>query len=180
MRDLAQSWTFGRRKVSRAKILLVIGLVVAVGVALSFLGTNSLSSGGGGSVILADAPPDMQPVALGGEAMVTEAGVDLKTETARMKDLRGGASATVTRTYGAGVYKLSITATLPDPKNVSYAVWLVGDDGPILLDYMRGSGTSWSLSLSGPDKYSALNGVMISLERTKDSLVEEKVMEGSF
>lgn len=181
MRDLAQTGSFGKRRFDKKKLLILTGIILIFGALLSFIGTGSGSSvGGGGSVVLSDAPPDMKPVVLSGESGIASGGVELKTETARMKDLRGGASATVTRNYGGGVYKLDVSASLPDPKAVSYGVWLVGDDDPVLIDYMRGSGTNWSLGLSGPDRYSDLDGVIISLERTKDEKVEEKVMEGSF
>lgn len=180
MRDLARSGTFGNRRFNKKVLFIVLGIILISGAFLSFIGTNSGSSSRDGSVVLSDAPPDMKPVVLSSESGVASGGVDLKTETAKLKDLRGGASAVVSRSYGGGVYKLDVSATLPDPKNVSYALWLVGGEGPILIDYMRGSGTSWSLGLSGPDRYSDLDGVIISLERTKDENVEEKVMEGTF
>lgn len=185
MRDLARSGPFSRRntggKRSRLRILVII---ILLGVVSYIVGAyQPKPDAQTGPVVLRDAPANLSPVSLAGIDRAIATGVTLTTGTARMKDIRydGEAKAEVTRAYGAGLYKLDINAVLPDPVNVSYAVWLVGDDDvPVFVEYMRGDKTTWTLNLSGPDKFSNLNGVIISLERTKDNKVEEKILEGSF
>lgn len=138
---------------------------------------------GGGDVILREAPRGLTPVVLEGNLVnVAAGGVDLVTGSAALVDVKygGEAKAAATRSYGGGIYKLSVDATLPDPKNVNYQVWLVSGENVLPIDYMRGSGTSWSLSLNSEDKYSGYRGIWITLERNKDELPEEHVMEGSF
>lgn len=184
MRDLARSRSLRRKKPTR-KLLLIIIVVVAVVAGFYFYGQHDensprdISSAG---VVLRDAPNDLKPVSLAGIEKIAVGGVNLTTESANMKDLQGkDSSAVVTRTFGAGAYRLDVDATLPDPVNVSYAVWLVGTGKPLLIDYLRGSGTSYSLGITGTtEKYMQYDTVLITLERTKDFTPEEKVMQGTF
>lgn len=179
MRDLGKS-SFPRRKFLNKRFLVIITIVV-VGGALFSLINNFGGGGSSGGVILRDAQTDLKPVNIASSVKV-EGGVDLKTETAKFTDVKhgGSAKAQATRAYGGGVYTLDVEATLPDPKNTYYQVWLVGSSGPVSIDYMRGSKTSWSLSLRDSDKYSKYKGIWITLERTKDELPEEHVLEGTF
>lgn len=163
------------------KLIIFIALILVV-----FYLAKSRFSGGetdGGDIILREAPRGLTPVVLKGNLVdVDTSGVDLVTESATLTDVKygGEAKASATRSYGAGIYKLTVAATLPDPKNVDYQVWLVSGENVLPIDYMRGSGTNWSLSLRGQDKYSGYREIWITLERTKDELPEEHVMEGSF
>lgn len=184
MRDLAKSGGFQRKKVSRKRRFYLIVFLIVISVVSYLIGNFQFSfSIGDKTVVLKDAPTNLKPVSLAGVTKAIATGVELTTGKATMKDLRnsGKAKAEITRAYGAGLYKLDVQASLPDPVNVSYALWLVGDDGvPVLVDYLKGDKTEWNLNISGPDKFSKLDGVLISLERTKDNKVEEKIMEGSF
>lgn len=185
MRDLSQVSTGPNFRTSTNKVFLRVKLVViiAVLIALGYFALNFVtSSGGGSSMILREAPRGLTPVAVGDSQVTTEGGVALVTQTALMRDVKHGgeATATVKRSFGGGIYILSVDATLPDPKNVNYQVWLVGDGRVVPIDYMRGSKTSWSLSLRDTDRYSQYEGVWITLERGRDDRPEEHVMEGSF
>lgn len=180
MRDLSKTAiSKDRRPVKRFLILFGgVGLVAAI----IFNFSNSFGSiGSGGNTALHDAPTNLKPVDTPG-GVSTEDGVDLKTEKASFKDVKfsGAASATAIRAYGGGVYSLTIEANLPDPKNTYYQVWLTGGGSPLPIDYMRGSKKSWSLSLRDSDKYSKYRGIWITLERTKDDIPEEHVLEGTF
>lgn len=178
MRDLSKSNYGSKKRISR-KFSILIGGVFAV--VLAVYGLSMMVGGGSsGGVILRDAPTDLEPVEAG--EMKIEGGVDLKTEKASFKDVKygGDAQASATRAYGGGVYSLTVEANLPDPKNTNYQVWLVGSGGPVSVDYMRGTKTSWSLNLRDSDKFSKYKGIWITLERTKDDLPEEHVLEGTF
>lgn len=184
MRDLSRtSGGYNTHPGANAKLVKLFILVVVLATG-GFLVKNFVFSGssGGSSVILREAPRGLTPVAQGDSQVTTEGGVALTTQTALMRDVKHGgeATATVARSFGGGIYTLSVDATLPDPKNVNYQVWLVGGGDVVPIDYMRGSKTSWSLTLRDSDKYSQYDGVWITLERTKDNKVEEHVMEGSF
>lgn len=184
MRDLSQGKVtyIGKRTNSRP---LKIGLVVAVAIGAFYVVGNFLTSGSSGSgsgTVLREAPIGLVPVDVGASNVEVAEGVNLVTQTAVMRDVKygGEATATVRRSFGGGLYILTIDATLPDPKNVSYQVWLVGGGEVVPVEYMRGSKTSWSLSLRDVDKFSSYKGVWITLERSKDDIDEEHVMEGSF
>lgn len=179
MRDLSRINYGDKKRLSKRTIFVFAGVFAVVSVVY---GLNMVIGGSGSSsgVILRDAPTDLKPVNAG--EVKIEGGVDLKTEKASFKDVKysGSATATATRAYGGGVYSLTVEASLPDPKNTNYQVWLVGSAGPVSIDYMRGSKTSWSLNLRDSDKFSKYKGIWITLERTKDDLPEEHVLEGSF
>lgn len=184
MRDLA-NLPIGNSPRARSykRIILVIFFLGIVGLLGYFLVFNrGIESSGGRGVVLQEAPGGLKPVDVAGGNLEIAGGVDLVTGRATMHDVKygGEASATVTRSFGGGTYILSVEAQLPDPKNTNYQVWLVGAAGPLPIDYMRGTGTSWSLSLRDQDKYSKYDGIWITLERTKDVISEEHVMEGSF
>ena len=183
MRDLARSSSFGRRgKKTRKRWAYVLGFFVLGGLMYLVGGDVTFSTNTQkGPISISDAPSDLTAVTLADQEDITAGGVSLATETAAMKDLRGGASATVKRSFGGGAYRLSVNAKLPDPVNVNYAVWLVKGNSAKLIDYMRGKGTNWSLSVSGKEaEFLPYYGVLITLERTKDNKPEEKIMSGSF
>lgn len=183
MRDLSNSFP-GKKRAGNLNFLRVIIAVLVIGGAL-FLAKNFLGGGGAigaSSITLKDAPFGLTPVTLSGTT-VAAGGVNLTTQTINLKDVKygGDAQGTATRSYGAGVYKLEVNATVPDPKNVALQVWLVGAGAPRPIDVMRGSKNSWSFSFSDTDKYSSYSGVWITLERNKaDNIVEEHILEGSF
>lgn len=186
MRDLSKiPLSHIKRKKSKAKRLakLLVLLVLILATASLLKSKLNLGSWSQSSVVLREAARGLTPVELsGGEEELTAGAVDLVTQRAILVDVKygGKARAVVTRSYGGGLYILSVTATLPDPKNVSYQVWVVGGGEVIPIDYMSGSGTTWSLDLRSSDQYSNYDGIWITLERSKDEIAEEHVMEGSF
>lgn len=182
MRDLSQTQVayWGQRSKGRLRLILILILISG---GFYFVGNLFLGkSVGGSNVILREAPRGLVPVIVGESDINVEGGVQLTSQTAVMRDVKygGEATATVKRSFGGGIYILTVDATLPDPKNVNYQVWLVGSGKTVSIDYMRGAKTSWSLSLRDSDKYSSYRGVWITLERSKDNIAEEHVMEGSF
>jgi hypothetical protein len=182
MRDLSRAFS-SQKSTSQISPIKVVIVVLIIG-AILFLIKNFLT---GGSVFssqsaLRDAPFGLKPVSVGG-ATVATGGVNLSTQTINLKDVKygGNASARATRAFGAGIYKLDIAATMPDPINVKYEVWLTGEGKPLPIDVMRGTKSSWSLSITDSDKYSKYGGVLITLQRdTSTGIAEEHVMEGSF
>lgn len=181
MRDLAQTSPYPTRPSNRVVRLVVLIVFLAV-VGYFVLNFVFGGAGSGSAVMLREAPRGLLPVEVGESQITTEEGVALTTRTALMRDVKYGGEATaqVQRSFGGGIYILTVDATLPDPKNVSYQVWLVGDEEVLPIDYMRGAGTSWSLSLRDTDRYSQYDGIWITLERGKDDIPEEHVMEGTF
>lgn len=184
MRDLSKSFSRPRRA-GRSRLLRILILaVVALGalfLAKTFFGGGTLQVANS-SLTLKDAPYGLKPVSVS-DTTAASGGVNLTTQTINLKDVKygGGASGTATRSYGAGVFRLEVNATVPDPKNVVLQVWLVAAGVPRPIDIMRGSKNSWSFSFSDTDKYSGYSGVWVTLERNKaDSIVEEHVLEGSF
>lgn len=164
---------------------MTAAVIVVLVAAAIFWGAKRLNLVGSStaSVTLREAPRGLTPVAVDEDStQVTQGGVNLASQSVTLTDVKygGEAKATATRSFGGGVYSLNVDATLPDPVNTDYQVWLVGDGGATPIDYMRGSKTSWSLSLRDSDKYSAYDGIWITLERTRDEIAEERVMEGSF
>lgn len=183
MRDLSQSSVgFNRRSLRYSrftKIAMGFLLILAIG---SFLANQVKIGGGSGqSVVLSDASRGLVPVPVD-ERLITTSGVDLTTQIANLADVKygGSAKATATRSFGGGSYILNVEATLPDPKNTYYEVWLVSANEVVPVDFMNGSKTSWSLSLRDKDKFSRYKSIWITLERTKDNIPEEHVMEGTF
>ncbi len=183
MRDLSNSFS-SKKNSKNNRILRILLLFVVVGAAIFFLKNFSIGGGfgGGSDVTLKDASFGLTPVTTG-KTTAASGGVNLATQTINLTDVKygGDAKGKATRSYGAGLYKLDVSATLPDPINVAYEVWLTGAGGPVPIDVMRGAKNSWSFSFSDSDKYSKFTGILISLERNKaDNIVEERVMEGSF
>lgn len=182
MRDLAgQSFSSDKKKKPILKLIIVVVLICgAFYVLTNFLKLGS--SAGGSSVKLSEAPRGLKPVTANGAADITQGGVELKTQSIKLKLAKGdfSGSATASRSFGGGTYVLSVDATLQDPVGQSYAVWLVGDGGAVLVDYMKGVKNSWNLSVRTSDKYSNLNEIWITLERVKDNKPEEHLLEGSF
>lgn len=169
-------------RVAIPKSVAVRILVLLVIAGAVFFLRDKISWPGASGVVLREAQSGLAPVQLGEVNDLTTEGTELATQTITLKDVKhgGGAKATAKRSYGGGVYVLSVEATLPDPKNVDYQVWLVSGGKTLPINYMRGSKTSWSLALRDNDRYSGYNGIWITLERTRDAIPEEHVMEGSF
>lgn len=181
MRDLGQQFGTTKAQGINVTILKVVAIFLVV-IFIVFLFRGRLISGGASSsVTLSDAPAGLVPVDVSDSGIV-DSGVNLTTKTINLSDVKygGEAQATATRSYGGGVYVLSVDATLPDPVNTNYQVWLVSGSGSVPIDYMRGVKTSWSLSLRDSDKFSSYGEIWITLERTKDEFAEEHVMEGAF
>ena len=184
MRDLAkQNFAVSSGASSfRAFMRILLLIVVVLGI-FYFVKSRLISTGSGrGSIILQEAPRGLVPVDIGDGGKIAEGGVNLATGQATFTDVKydGLAKASATRSFGGGVYILSVDGNLPDPKNTYYQVWLVGDGKVVPIDYMSGSKTKWSLTLRSQDKYSKYDGIWITLERTKDDLPEEHVLEGGF
>jgi hypothetical protein len=159
-------------------------LVVAVIVVL-LLVKQKLSSGsfiGGGSSELVDAQHGLTPVSVGVSG-VANGGVNLSSGSATFKDVKygGQAKASATRTFGAGSYSLSVSATLPNPSGDKYQVWLVNGDQIKDAGFVSGSGSSWSLVFNDSKNYSSYNTIWITREiTTEDEKPEQHVLEGSF
>lgn len=185
MRDLSQQGGWSRpRTSSRAPIFKAVILVVVV-LGLLFVVKQKITSGsfiGGGYDGLKDASHGLKPVVVDGSSE-TSGGINLSSQTASFKLVKSdiSASATATRTYGDGTYNLSVNATLPDPHGNSYAVFLIGSDGPVLTGFMSGSGKSWALNFNDKDKFSKLDGIWITEKITKEfKTPETHILEGSF
>ena len=186
MRDLSKTPLGNPRRRSsplrRLKKLLALVLLVLLIFLIARLWLN-LGNSSGSAIILREAARGLVPVELSNQhEQLTSKAVDLVTQRAILVDVKydGRAAATATRSFGGGTYILTVEATLPDPKNVSYQVWVTGGGEVIPIDYMRGEKTNWSLSVRTGDEFSNYDGIWITLERTKDEIPEEHVMEGSF
>lgn len=186
MKDLAAQDYSSKSKVtiSRGAIKLAgfaILILFAIFFVKSKLSSGSSSGGSNASINLSEAPRGLTPVSVDNSNLSAK-GVDLASQNASMKIVRSeiSGSAKATRSYGGGTFILLVSATLPDPKANSYEVWLTDGTKIVPVDFMHGSGTSWSLELNDSDKYSKLNEIWITLERTKDSKPEEHYVEGSF
>ena len=179
MRDLGKKYGLPRGPNKFFWQIVILFLILSV----VFFAKNKFFGGssGGSSITLSDAPRGLTAVQVDSSGL-GDGGVDLVSKKISLRDVKygGDARATATRSYGGGIYNLSVEATLPDPVNTNYQVWLVSGEALLPIDYMRGAKTSWSLSLRDSDKYSNYRGIWITLERTKDSKPEEHVMEGSF
>lgn len=184
MRDLSRiSLPVNNSKKTHMKYLIIFGfLILIVGIVIVINSKFSFGSGSGSTVMLREAPRGLEPVGVERTTSVIDGGVELASQSATLTDVKysGQASATAKRSFASGVYILNVEATLPDPKNTNYQVWLVGGGKIVPIDYMRGSKTKWSLSLRDINKYSEYDGIWITLERSKDDLPEEHVLEGSF
>lgn len=181
MRDLGQGQLQSSRvAIPKSVAVRILALLVIAGVI--FILRDKIGWPGAGGVVLREAQSGLTPVAVDEVSDLTEGGTQLTTQTIALRDMKygGEAKATAKRSYGGGVYVLSVEATLPDPKNVDYQVWLVGGGKALPIDYMRGTKASWSLALRDSDRYSGYSGIWITLERTRDVIPEEHVMEGSF
>jgi len=184
MRDLSKIPLSSPRKKLKSQRYFRLVFIVGIILVVIFLVKSRLNFGtySNSSVTLKEASRGLTPVALDGDHQeLTKKAVDLTTQTAVLEDVKygGEASAKATRSFGGGTFMLSVDATLPDPVNTNYQVWLAGGEEAIPIDYMRGEGTEWTLSVSSDD-YSNYDAIWITLERTKDDLPEEHVMEGSF
>lgn len=183
MRDLADQNFSTAKKSSTPRSFRLIVLAFIIAGVIFFTGSRlNLTVTGGSDIVLNDAGRNLLPVAVDDGQSVSSQGVDLVTQTAALKDVKygGDASGTASRSFGGGTYILSVNATLPDPKNTNYQVWLTDGTNVIPIDYMSGSKTSWSLRLRSTDKYSKYDEIWVTLERTKDAKPEERVLEGSF
>ena len=185
MKDLANQ-SYGQKgakidsKFLRRVLVLTFGVIAVLTGGKLFFSAGSVISGQ--SVVLRDAPTGLKPVEADSDTSVSDVGVTLTSQTAKLIDVAGGGgSGTAKRTFGAGTYSLNIDTNLPDPKGNNYGVWL--SDGPevLLVDYLRGSGNSWGYELKDKDKYSSFDQIWITLEITKnDTKPEKHILEGSW
>ena len=185
MKDLANQ-SYGQKgakidsKFLRRVLVLTFGVIaVLTGGKLFFSAGNVIS---GQSVVLRDAPTGLKPVEADSDTSVSDVGVTLTSQTAKLIDVAGGGgSGTAKRTFGAGTYSLNIDTNLPDPKGNNYGVWLSDGSEVLLVDYLRGSGNSWGYDLKDKDKYSGFDQIWITLEITKnDTKPEKHILEGSW
>ena len=159
--------------------------MTAAAVAILAAGKLFFSAGSvisGQSVVLRDAPTGLKPVESDGDTSITQEGVELTSQSAKLVDVaQVGAGGTAKRTFGAGTYSLNVDTNLPDPKGNNYGVWLSDGSNVLLVDYLRGSGNSWGYELKDKDKYSDYDQIWITLEITKiDDIPEKHVLEGSW
>ena len=185
MRDLAnqsysQKGAKADSKFLRRVLFLTIGAIAVLTVGKLFFSAGSVISGQ--SVILRDAPTGLKPVEADSDTSVSAEGVTLTSQTARLANVaEGGGSGTAKRTFGANTYSLDVDTNLPDPKGNNYGVWLSDGTEVLLVDYLRGSGSSWGYELKDKDKYSGFDQIWITLEITKnDTKPEKHILEGSW
>src|SRR3989344_4943706 len=118
MRDLANQ-SYGQNKSTDSKFLrrvlfLIFGAIAILVVVKLFFSAGSVISGQ--SVVLRDAPTGLKPVEADTDSSVSDKGVSLTSQTAKLVNVAGGGgSGTAKRTFGAGTYSLDIDANLPDP-----------------------------------------------------------------
>ena len=185
MRDLANQ-SYGQKgaktdsKFLRRVLFLTFGVIAVLIIGKLFFSAGSVISGQ--SVVLRDAPTGLKPVEADSGTSVSDEGVTLTSQTAKLVNVAGsGGSGTAKRTFGAGTYSLDIDANLPDPEGNNYGVWLYDSSEVLLVDYLRGSGNSWGYELKDKDKYSGFDQIWITLEITKnDTKPEKHILEGSW
>jgi len=185
MRDLANQ-SYGQKgakidsKFLRRVLVLTFGVIAVLVIGKLFFSASSVISGQ--SVILRDAPTGLKPVEADSDTSVSAEGVTLTSQTARLANVaEGGGSGTAKRTFGANTYSLDVDTNLPDPKGNNYGVWLSDGTEVLLVDYLRGSGSSWGYELKDKDKYSGFDQIWITLEITKnDTKPEKHILEGSW
>ncbi len=189
MRDLAQVKT-SKKKINSSPKILLIGIIVVIVVAVLYIIASKINVGGiGGSsagVVLKDAPKNLTPVAVDRTpvGVDTGGGVELSSGSATFTNVSDdSASATATRVFGNGLYTLTVSATLPDPKGSKYQVWLVGGGKTLNAGFMDGDSTKtdWSLTFRDKDNYSTLSEIWITKEiTTEDGKPERHILEGRF
>lgn len=183
MRDLAEQNLSSPKKAIRKTHLRVLIMVAVIGAILVLVKSNLISGSlGGSSVILRDAQTGLTPISADGTGGIAQSGVDLKTETVNLVDVKyqGEARGVASRSLTGGTYILSVEATLPDPKGPTYEVWVTDGVKVLSVDFMKGSKTSWFLRVADT-KFAPYDTVWITLERAKeDNKPEEHVLEGSF
>ena len=185
MRDLANQ-SYGQKgakidsKFLRRVLVLTFGVIAVLVIGKLFFSASSVISGQ--SVILRDAPTGLKPVEADSDTSVSAEGVTLTSQTARLANVaEGGGSGTAKRTFGANTYSLDVDTNLPDPKGNNYGVWLSDGTEVLLVDYLRGSGSSWGYELKDKDKYSGFDQIWITLEITKnDTKPEKHILEGNW
>ena len=184
MRDLANQ-SYGQNKSTDSKFLRRVLFLIFGAIAILVVGKLFFSAGrviSGQSVVLRDAPTGLKPVEADTDSSVSDKGVSLTSQTAKLVNVaEGGASGTAKRTFGANTYSLDVDTNLPDPKGNNYGVWLTDGAEVLLVDYLRGSGNSWGYQLKDKDKYSGFDQIWITLEITKnDTKPEKHILEGSW
>lgn len=184
MRDLSKTPLGSRRKPNFKFKKYVIAVIVLVAVLLVVRNLDFSAISGGSGITVAEAPRGLTPVVLSDQVSdLTKNAVSLTTEKVTLEDVKSGdgqAIGSASRSYGGGHYILTVEATLPDPKDTLYQVWVVGGEEIIPIDYMLGSGVEWRLNINSDDDYSNYGEIWITQERTKDEKPEEHVMEGTF
>ena len=119
MRDLANQ-SYGQKgaridsKFLRRALFLTFATIAILVIGKLFFSAGSVISGQ--SVVLRDAPTGLKPVEADSDTSVSDEGVTLTAQTARLVNVAGsGGSGTAKRTFGAGTYSLDIDTNLPDP-----------------------------------------------------------------
>lgn len=180
MRDLAnQNYKAGSRNRRVIKIGVFVILVLGIYLFLKNSGANiGLSSS---SIVLKEAPKGLTPVTLPPDVADIGKGISLTTQNAVFVNVSGEvAKATATRKFGDGSYTLTVEATLPDPKNNRYQVWIIGDT-PTDAGFMIGSGSTWTSTFRDKDYYSKYSQIWITREITdNEGKPEKRILEGSF
>lgn len=187
VRDLSKIPLGGSKKTKTLHKLrylkFLAGIILVLAVAAFARDKLNIGTASDSSISLHEAPRGLKPVKVEDDnADLLKQAADLKTESINFQDIRynGRAKATAVRSYGGGIYILTVDATLPDPVNTNYQVWLAGGGEVVPIDFMNGSKTEWSLNVRAKDTYSNYDEIWITLERNKDDLPEEHIMEGTF
>lgn len=185
MRDLGRriSRSSTRKNPRKRLVFAVVIISAVVGIGFNLLPGSSekTNTSSNSAIVLQNAPNGLKGVEVG-KLDALKGGVDLATQEIILKDVKyhGGASGIARRAFGGGEYLLTVDASMPDPVNTHYQVWVVNGKTVTPIDFMRGSKTSWSLSLRDVDKFSQYPEIWVTLERTKDEKPEEHVLEGKF
>lgn len=182
MRDLARGGLLRRRKKFPVLFVKVVVLVLAIGFVVWFLKTKTGFSGGGGSVILSAAPRGLTPVQLSDDAIV-DAGGNIARDTAVLKQVDffdDAASGTVSRSFGGGVFVMTVDAKLADIGD-KYQLWLVSGDDFFDGGFLSGSDGAYSVTFRNSRNFSSYDDVWITRERTtEDGAPEQEVLVGNF
>ncbi|MBI3397533.1 hypothetical protein HY045_03595 [Candidatus Woesebacteria bacterium] len=92
-----------------------------------------------------------------------------------------------TRKYSKGKFNLTILASLPDPKALTfYEAWISkgkeGDKGYLVIPVgkLRVAKGGWLVDFNSTKNYTDLTAVLISLEEKVGNTPEKRILEGSF
>ena len=108
-------------------------------------------------------------------------------EKTDLKDVLGtGANGIATRKYENNKFELVILADLEDPNEGFYQAWLAkGKEGEVGFSYvklgsLRLAKGGYLLEFESASDYTSYNQVLVTLEKTDDTKIEKRVLEGSF